>query len=88
MMREQQFYEVTEQRWKKEGVKGRGCKLEDEQAWSGEWRREMAKCTHLPGEGGRRAGGASEPCVIVHPKGAACQGKVTGNVCEGHKSCA
>ena len=49
----------------------------------------MAKCTHLPGEGGRRAGGASEPCVIVHPKGAACQGKVTGrNVCEGHKSCA
>lgn len=36
-MREQEFYEVTEQHWKKEKEKRTGCKLGNEWAWSGEW---------------------------------------------------
>ena len=36
-MREQEFYEVTEQHWKKEREKRKRCKLRNEWAWSGEW---------------------------------------------------
>lgn len=84
-MREQEFYEVTEQHWKKEREKRKRCKLGNEWASSGEW----GHCqSHSSPWRKWREGRGDRPCVRVHPEGAACGREAWVETCgEGHKSC-